>query len=154
MFVSGGLLLLHLPLHASLHRLAEMLKITHKWHPPFRAYTPAIVFFFISNVFLAFAPLIPPAHGFKVYERLPYWVRRCPFIAHADSELIFTWPRFPCTVLDAGLNVHDDARSFMFLREQQFRASAPRTGTCAASGCLRGAGTASCAGGSFRTMEL
>ncbi|KAF7797669.1 hypothetical protein EIP86_008869 [Pleurotus ostreatoroseus] len=74
MFVSGGLLLLHLPPHAPLHRLAEMLKITYKWHPPFRAYTSAIAFFFISNVFLAFAPLIPPAHGFKVYERLPYWL--------------------------------------------------------------------------------
>ena len=61
-FVSGGLLLLH----------ASILK--YEWNPPFKTYLPIIVLFFISNVFLVFAPLVPPAGDYKPYENLPYWV--------------------------------------------------------------------------------
>lgn len=71
MLVSGGLLLLH----SSGTRLAA----AYNWHPPFRAYYLVIVFFFISNVFLVFAPMIPPAPGFKPYKNLPYWVRLTAF---------------------------------------------------------------------------
>ncbi|KAH8097008.1 amino acid transporter [Cristinia sonorae] len=62
MFVSVGLLLLHTPF------------LKYEWDPPFRAYRVATVFFFLSNVFLVFAPLIPPADGFRPYEWLPYWL--------------------------------------------------------------------------------
>ncbi len=62
MFISGGLLLIH----------TSILK--HDWDPPFKAYRPVVFFFFISNVFLVFAPLVPPAGGFRPYESLPYWV--------------------------------------------------------------------------------
>ena len=67
-FVSGGLLLIHIP--------SLGLGKTYNWNPPFRAYLPVIAFFFASNLFLAVAPLVPPAHGFRPYESLPYWVRR------------------------------------------------------------------------------
>lgn len=67
MLVSGGLLLLH----TSRTRLATL----YNWDPPFRAYYPVILCFFLSNVFLVFAPLIPPAPGFRPYKDLPYWVR-------------------------------------------------------------------------------
>ncbi|THH27689.1 hypothetical protein EUX98_g6511 [Antrodiella citrinella] len=62
MFVSAGLILLHTPL------------LKYDWDPPFRSYHLATVFFFLSNVFLVFAPLIPPAAGFRPYEKLPYWL--------------------------------------------------------------------------------
>ncbi|KAI0683765.1 amino acid transporter [Cytidiella melzeri] len=64
--VSGGLLFLH----STNNRFSKV----YVWNPPFRTYYPAIVFFFISNIFLVFAPLIPPAPGFRPYEHLPYWL--------------------------------------------------------------------------------
>ncbi|KAI0945356.1 hypothetical protein AcW1_001599 [Taiwanofungus camphoratus] len=67
-FVSAGLLFLHAPFSRT-SRLREQ----YDWHPPFRAWTLVVAFFLLSNVFLVFAPLVPPAPGFKVYEHLPYW---------------------------------------------------------------------------------
>jgi amino acid transporter len=61
--ISGGLVLLYTPL------------LKHwNWTPPFRASLPVVFFFFISNVFLVIAPLIPPAPGGSVYKDLPYWL--------------------------------------------------------------------------------
>jgi len=62
LLISGGLLLLYTP----------MLK-SYDWRPPFRAWKPVVVFFFLSNVFLAIVPMIPPSPGFEVYKHLPYW---------------------------------------------------------------------------------
>jgi hypothetical protein len=47
---------------------------TRVWAPPFRATLPVVVFFFLSNLFLVIAPLIPPESGSYVYVNLPYWV--------------------------------------------------------------------------------
>lgn len=66
-FVSGGLLLMHIP-------RVGLVK-AYKWNPPFKTYLPVIAFFFASNLFLVFAPLVPPARGFRPYQNLPYWVR-------------------------------------------------------------------------------
>ncbi|TDL24533.1 amino acid transporter [Rickenella mellea] len=45
-----------------------------EWEPPFRAWTPAIIFFLISNILLLVVPLVPPLPGFSPYEHLPYWL--------------------------------------------------------------------------------
>jgi hypothetical protein len=69
MFISAGLLYIHSRPEAA-----------SGWNPPFRAYTIAIRFFFVSNVFLVVAPWIPPAPGYQVYERIPYYVSKlCGF---------------------------------------------------------------------------
>lgn len=61
--ISGGLILLYTPF------------LEHwDWNPPFRASLPVVVFFFVANVFLAVAPLIPPAPERTVYLDLPYYV--------------------------------------------------------------------------------
>ncbi|KAG0706668.1 APC amino acid permease [Suillus ampliporus] len=62
LLISGGLLLLYTPAFKS-----------YAWRPPFRAWKFVVVFFFLSNVFLAIVPMIPPSPGSDVYERLPYW---------------------------------------------------------------------------------
>ncbi|KAJ8586140.1 amino acid transporter [Rhizopogon salebrosus TDB-379] len=62
LLISGGLLALYTPALKS-----------YGWSPPFRAWKPVIVFFFLSNVFLAIVPMIPPSPGFEVYKHLPYW---------------------------------------------------------------------------------
>ncbi|KAG1747703.1 APC amino acid permease [Suillus lakei] len=62
MLISGGLLLLYTPAFKS-----------YDWCPPFRAWKFIVVFFFLSNVFLAIVPMIPPSPGSDVYEHLPYW---------------------------------------------------------------------------------
>ncbi|TFL03428.1 high affinity methionine permease [Pterulicium gracile] len=61
--ISGGLLLLYTPV------------LRHwNWAPPFRATIPVVLFFFLSNVFLVIAPLVPPPPGSSVYKSLPYWL--------------------------------------------------------------------------------
>ena len=75
MLVSLGLLYLHTPLRFKLSPTLHA-----RWAPPFRAWTPVVAAFFLSNVFLVLAPLVPPAPGFKVYENLPYWVRILPLL--------------------------------------------------------------------------
>lgn len=63
--MSGGLLALH----------STGLAKAYDWNPPFKAYYPVVVFFFLSNIFLLIMPLVPPALGRGPYEHLPYWVR-------------------------------------------------------------------------------
>ncbi|KAG9311597.1 APC amino acid permease [Chiua virens] len=62
LLVSGGLLLLY----------TDAFK-AYKWDPPFRAYKFAVVFFFLSNVFLVVVPMIPPSAGYEPYEHLLYY---------------------------------------------------------------------------------
>jgi len=64
MLISGGLLLLYTPAFKP-----------YEWCPPFQAWKSIVTFFFLSNIFLAIVPMIPPSPGFDVYEHLPYWVR-------------------------------------------------------------------------------
>ncbi|KAI0766302.1 APC amino acid permease [Irpex lacteus] len=64
--VSGGLLLIR--------TTGTEISKTYAWNPPFHAWYPVIAFFFVSNIFLVFAPLIPPIPAFKPYEHLPYWL--------------------------------------------------------------------------------
>ncbi|KAI0746957.1 amino acid transporter [Daedaleopsis nitida] len=73
MFVSGGLLFIHAP-ERLLPKRFRALRASYDWVPPFRAWTSVVLFFFLSNVFLVFVPLKPPARGFKVYDDLPYWL--------------------------------------------------------------------------------
>ena len=73
MFISGGLLYIHLP-DSWLPKTLQALHMSYNWHPPFRAWSPVVLFFFVSNVFLVAVPLIPPARGYRVYDHLPYWV--------------------------------------------------------------------------------
>ncbi|KAI0635331.1 amino acid transporter [Trametes polyzona] len=73
MFVSGGLLFIHLP-DTFLPKRLRALRASYDWHPPFRAWTPIVLFFFLSNIFLVAVPLVPPARGYRVYEYLPYWL--------------------------------------------------------------------------------
>ncbi|GJE86598.1 amino acid permease [Phanerochaete sordida] len=86
--VSGGLLVLHIP-HLGLEK-------TYGWNPPFRAYLPVIAFFFVSNLFLAFAPLVPPAHGFEPYQSLPYWLHVFTGFALSSVGVIYwyVWTRW------------------------------------------------------------
>ncbi|TFK89888.1 amino acid transporter [Polyporus arcularius HHB13444] len=73
MFVSGGLLFIHTP-DILLPKRLHSLRASYDWVPPFRAWTPVVLFFFLSNVFLVAVPLKPPANGYKVYDHLPYWL--------------------------------------------------------------------------------
>ncbi|KAI0336783.1 amino acid transporter [Cubamyces sp. BRFM 1775] len=72
-FVSGGLVFIHLP-DVWLPKRLQELRASYGWRPPFAAWTAVVVFFLLSNVFLISVPLIPPSHGYKVYEHLPYWL--------------------------------------------------------------------------------
>ncbi|EGO03346.1 hypothetical protein SERLA73DRAFT_119094 [Serpula lacrymans var. lacrymans S7.3] len=60
--VSGGLLLLYTRAYKSFN-----------WQPPFQASRSVVVFFFLSQLFFAVVPFIPPSPGFDIYENLPYW---------------------------------------------------------------------------------
>lgn len=73
MFVSGGLLFIHAPDNV-LPKKLKALRASYDWLPPFRAWTPVVLFFFLSNIFLVCVPLMPPAQVYKVYDNLPYWV--------------------------------------------------------------------------------
>ncbi|EEP77623.1 conserved hypothetical protein [Uncinocarpus reesii 1704] len=44
------------------------------WSPAIRATLPVVAFFFISNVYLAVAPFVPPPKVDNVYEHLPYYI--------------------------------------------------------------------------------
>jgi hypothetical protein len=69
-FVSFGLLYLHLPLPARFRHPAA-----DTWRPPVRATLPVIVFFFLSNIYLAVAPYVPPeTPDQNQYKSLPYWL--------------------------------------------------------------------------------
>ncbi|KAI9065624.1 amino acid transporter [Trametes sanguinea] len=73
MFVSGGLLCIHLPDDWLQKNLRE-LRASYDWRPPFKAWTGVVLFFFLSNIFLVAVPLMPPSRGYRVYEHLPYWL--------------------------------------------------------------------------------
>ncbi|KAJ3563673.1 hypothetical protein NP233_g8789 [Leucocoprinus birnbaumii] len=70
--VAIGVLLLH----------TKAYQATWHWDPPFRSPKVVVIVFFTANMFLIFAPLMPPVSGSKTYENLPYWV----------SEQIFYTP--------------------------------------------------------------
>ncbi|KAJ7624809.1 APC amino acid permease [Roridomyces roridus] len=61
--VSFGLLLLYTPAYRA-----------WGWNPPYRAPRVIVVAFFLSNVFLAVVPLIPPAEGQRTFEKVPYYL--------------------------------------------------------------------------------
>ncbi|KAF5349260.1 hypothetical protein D9756_009435 [Leucocoprinus leucothites] len=61
--VAIGVLLLH----------TKAYQAAWNWNPPFRSPKTVVTIFFIANMFLIFAPLMPPVAGSKTYERLPYW---------------------------------------------------------------------------------
>ncbi|TDL24519.1 amino acid transporter [Rickenella mellea] len=63
--IAAGLLFLHTRTSAS---------FGYTWKAPFCAWTPAISFFFLSNVFLAVVPFVPPEKGKAEYEHLPYFL--------------------------------------------------------------------------------
>lgn len=44
------------------------------WKAPITCPWPVVVFFFLSSLYLIAAPYIPPTHGQKVYNSLPYWI--------------------------------------------------------------------------------
>ncbi|KAI0711347.1 APC amino acid permease [Earliella scabrosa] len=73
MFVSGGLLFIHAPADI-LPKKLKSVHASYDWQPPYRTWTPIVLFFFLSNVFLVAVPLMPPARGYKVYDDLPYWL--------------------------------------------------------------------------------
>ena len=75
LLISGGLILLYTPAFKS-----------YGWSPPFRAWKSVVVFFFLSNIFLAVVPMIPPSPGFDVYVRIPYWV--CTSSCTSKASLI------------------------------------------------------------------
>jgi len=82
LLISGGLLILYTPAFKS-----------YGWSPPFRAWKSAVVFFFLSNIFLAVVPMIPPSPGFDVYERIPYWVRTSSCTSKVSLTSWHTVPR-------------------------------------------------------------
>ncbi|CAK9436919.1 uncharacterized protein LODBEIA_P14360 [Lodderomyces beijingensis] len=45
-----------------------------EWNPPLKASLPVVVFFFLASLYLIVAPYIPPVHGQKVYNDMPYWI--------------------------------------------------------------------------------
>ncbi|KAJ7774043.1 APC amino acid permease [Mycena metata] len=76
--VSFGLLLLHTPAYRP-----------WAWDPPFRAPLFVVVLFFISNVFLALIPLIPPAEGQRTFERIPYYTHVLVTIAASQLGVAY-----------------------------------------------------------------
>ncbi|KLO09420.1 amino acid transporter [Schizopora paradoxa] len=70
--ISAGVLVLDNPWLS--RTISNQAKLKWNWEPPFRAWTSAKLFFFLSNVFLFVVPLVPPVEGFVVYEHLPYWM--------------------------------------------------------------------------------
>lgn len=60
---------------------------SYNWDPPFRAYKFAVVFFFLSNIFLAVVPMVPPSAGYEPYEHLPYYVS-CSMVRYKEMTLM------------------------------------------------------------------
>ncbi|KAL8286131.1 hypothetical protein RQP46_004619 [Phenoliferia psychrophenolica] len=46
----------------------------YQWDSPVRATLPIVLFFFLANLFLVIAPLVPPSAGNAPYTSLPYWL--------------------------------------------------------------------------------
>ena len=49
-------------------------KEKYNWYSPVTASLPVVLFFFLANLFLVAAPLVPPAAGNSVYADLPYYL--------------------------------------------------------------------------------
>ncbi|KAI0084673.1 amino acid/polyamine transporter I, partial [Irpex rosettiformis] len=84
--VSGGLLLIR--------TAGTEFSKAYTWNPPFHAWYPVIAFFFMSNVFLVFAPLIPPIPAFRPYEHLPYWLHVSQGFVIALIGMIYWYVNF------------------------------------------------------------
>ncbi|KAJ7429738.1 APC amino acid permease [Mycena galericulata] len=76
--VSFGLLLLHTRAYRA-----------WGWNPPFRAPRLVVVLFFISNVFLALIPLIPPAPESRTFEHIPYYMHVVVTIAASQLGVAY-----------------------------------------------------------------
>ncbi|KAK7046438.1 high affinity methionine permease [Favolaschia claudopus] len=80
-FVSFGLLLLHTKAYR-----------TWGWNPPFRAPRAVVVLVFVSNVFLALTPLVPPGPGQRPpYEGIPYYTHVVVTIAASQLGVLYWW---------------------------------------------------------------
>ncbi|KAJ7245653.1 APC amino acid permease [Mycena haematopus] len=77
-FVSFGLLLLHTRAYRA-----------WAWDPPFRAPRAVVVLFFVSNVFLALVPLVPPAEGKRTFERIPYYAHVVVTLAASQLGVLY-----------------------------------------------------------------
>ncbi|KAL0958390.1 hypothetical protein HGRIS_000532 [Hohenbuehelia grisea] len=76
--VSIGLLLLYTPAFREWN-----------WNPPFHAWRPVIVLFFLSNILLVVIPILPPAPGRRVYEHLPYWLHVVVAFAVSIAGMVY-----------------------------------------------------------------
>ncbi|QSS60464.1 high affinity methionine permease, partial [Histoplasma capsulatum] len=45
----------------------------YNWNPPYSASLPVVIFFLISNIYLAICPFVPPPTNEKAYGGLPYY---------------------------------------------------------------------------------
>ncbi|KAK6992681.1 high affinity methionine permease [Favolaschia claudopus] len=80
-FVSFGLLLLHTKAYRA-----------WGWNPPFRAPRAVVVVVFVSNVFLALTPLVPPGPGQRPpYEGIPYYTHVLVTIAASQLGVLYWW---------------------------------------------------------------
>ncbi|OAX83606.1 hypothetical protein ACJ72_02035 [Emergomyces africanus] len=82
-FVSAGLIHLYLN------------RAQYNWNPPISATLPVVIFFLLTNLFLAIAPFVPPEIGQNVYRQLPYYLHCCVGIAVLLSGGIYwlIWAR-------------------------------------------------------------
>ncbi|KAJ7362306.1 APC amino acid permease [Mycena albidolilacea] len=111
--VSFGLLLLHTPAY----------RAAWAWDPPFRAPRAVVVLFFVSNVFLALIPLIPPAPGQRTFESIPYYMHVVVTIGASQLGVLYwaiwsVWlPRRNGYALKREWKLQDDGVSrFVFVK--------------------------------------
>ncbi|KAF8189454.1 APC amino acid permease [Mycena galopus ATCC 62051] len=119
--VSFGLLLLHTPAYR-----------IWAWDPPFRAPRTVVVLFFISNVFLALIPLIPPAPGKETFRYIPYYMHVVVTIGASQLGVLYwavwaVWlPRRNGYALKREWRVQDDGVSrFVFVKVPNVSATRP-----------------------------
>ncbi|KAJ7624315.1 APC amino acid permease [Mycena polygramma] len=110
--VSFGLLLLHSKAYRA-----------WAWDPPFRAPRTIVWLFFISNVFLALIPMIPPAPGQRTFEHIPYYMHVVVTIAASQLGVAYwaiwsVWlPRRNGYALKREWKIQDDGVSrFVFVK--------------------------------------
>ncbi|KAJ6517472.1 APC amino acid permease [Mycena vitilis] len=110
--VSFGLLLLHSKSYRA-----------WAWDPPFRAPRMIVWLFFISNVFLALIPMIPPAPGQRTFEHIPYYMHVVVTIAASQLGVAYwaiwsVWlPRRNGYALKREWKIQDDGVSrFVFVK--------------------------------------
>ncbi|KIJ36348.1 hypothetical protein M422DRAFT_261303 [Sphaerobolus stellatus SS14] len=71
--ISGGLLCVYLSRYEWFRASPKQKREGEEWNPPYQAGVVAVGTFFFANVFLFFAPFIPPKQLFRLYDHLPYW---------------------------------------------------------------------------------